>query len=164
MDSGFYIVDLRSQPQWLEPVACWHHQEWLKGRSNALELDEQQYSLDRRVTILQAHLGQEPIPSTFVACVEGEPVGSASVVYYEFTAGKRSEWLTNVYVQPAWRRRGIACRLVRHVCEYAAKQGVASIRLYTRDQCRYYERLGWQTVGKAVLNGNTVGILSLSLT
>ena len=50
----------------------------------------------------------------------------------------------NVYVDPAWRRRGIAVALMRAVLEGLAARGIRRIVLHASDEGRrLYERLGF---------------------
>jgi ribosomal protein S18 acetylase RimI-like enzyme len=50
----------------------------------------------------------------------------------------------NVYVEPAWRRRGVADALMRAVLEGLAARGIRRIVLHASDEGRrLYERLGF---------------------
>ena len=50
----------------------------------------------------------------------------------------------NVYVEPAWRRRGVADALMRAVLDGLARRGIRRIVLHASDQGRrLYERLGF---------------------
>ena len=50
----------------------------------------------------------------------------------------------NVYVEPAWRRRGVAEALMRAVLEGLATRGIRRIVLHASDEGRrLYERLGF---------------------
>jgi GNAT superfamily N-acetyltransferase len=52
--------------------------------------------------------------------------------------------LLNVYTEPAWRRRGIAERLVREALAWAAARGVGAVTLRaSADGRSLYERLGF---------------------
>ena len=50
----------------------------------------------------------------------------------------------NIYVEPAWRRRGVAERLVRTLLAALAERGIRRIVLHASDEGRrLYERLGF---------------------
>ena len=50
----------------------------------------------------------------------------------------------NVYTEPAWRRRGLAALLMRHVLDWAAAHGITSLVLHaSRDAQGLYEKLGF---------------------
>lgn len=60
--------------------------------------------------------------------------------------------LGNVAVAPAWRRRGLAGRLLQAVLEQAAERGVSEVFLEVRPSNvgaqRLYERCGFQVTGR----------------
>ncbi len=58
-------------------------------------------------------------------------------------------YVSTVFVDEAWRRRGVGTRLVREMEKRAAAMGVDTIRLDTFDwQGReFYEALGYEAVG-----------------
>ena len=50
----------------------------------------------------------------------------------------------NVYTEPAWRRRGLAALLMRHVLDWAGAHGITSLVLHaSRDARGLYEKLGF---------------------
>ncbi len=58
-------------------------------------------------------------------------------------------YMHNVYVLPHHRLRGLAKRLVLTALEYAKKEGIGRIRLYTSDDARWmYENIGFTTHGR----------------
>lgn len=160
---ALHICRLRDRPECLERVAGWHHQVWLEEqRARFGQLDEKviSESFSKRCKMLRSHLSDDAIPETFLAELDGEVVGSASVVTYQFLSEQaRSEWLTNVYVVPDFRCRGIAAKLIDHSCHYAAEQGVAELKLYTSERTAYYRKLGWQGRGSGQVQGHRVDIL-----
>lgn len=166
------IANLSDNPEWLDQVADWHHGEWLRHKPARLnkgvnqedsEKEDQQQKLKRR-HVLQAHFGDAAIPSTFVALIDDEPVGSVSVVYYQFSRNQaKSPWLTNVYVRPEFRSRGIAEKLLVHVCDYAKRSGLSSLKLYTYDQENYYLNRGWLKLRTGHLQKRPVSILEKTL-
>jgi len=56
----------------------------------------------------------------------------------------REAYLLGVFVDPAWRRRGIARKLVAAAIEQARAQGAAMVTLHASDEGRLlYERMGF---------------------
>jgi GNAT superfamily N-acetyltransferase len=52
--------------------------------------------------------------------------------------------VVNVYTEPAWRRRGLAALLMRHVLDWAREAGIGSVVLHASDEGRpLYEGLGF---------------------
>jgi ribosomal protein S18 acetylase RimI-like enzyme len=59
----------------------------------------------------------------------------------------------NVYVEPAWRRRGAAEALMRAVLDALAQRGIRRIVLHASDDGRrLYERLGFVSTNEMVRN------------
>lgn len=57
--------------------------------------------------------------------------------------------LVNVYTEPAWRRRGIAERLVRAAVAWAGERGVSGLVLHASAEGRaLYERLGFEATNE----------------
>ena len=54
-------------------------------------------------------------------------------------------WLANVYIREDRRNLRLGSRLVKATMAHAREQGIARLYLFTRDQQRFYQRLGWQT-------------------
>lgn len=177
MQPSLTIRALSEAPEWLDHVAQWHHQEWIKGRAQAKSAEakplenngptdalSERDSLQKRAQLLLAHCDQGNFPVTFVAFHDGQPVGSASIVYYQFTKShERSQWLTNVYVLPELRSRGIGEWLVNHACNYAEDKGLSTLKLYTHDQAEFYLKRGWQAAGGGLVQGRRVAVLVKSL-
>lgn len=104
--------------------------------------------------------GPEGVPSTFVAWLDGQPVGTASLVAHDMTTrSDLTPWLASVYVEPGARGRGVASALVQRVETEARNAGLSHFYLYTPDQQQLYARLGWHPVDKAVYRGEQVTIM-----
>ncbi|KEZ75852.1 GNAT family N-acetyltransferase [Salinisphaera hydrothermalis] len=108
--------------------------------------------------------GPAGVPSTFVAWLDGRPVGTASLVAHDMkTRTDLTPWLASVYVEPTARGRGVASALVRRVENEARSAGLAHFYLYTPDQQRLYARLGWEPVEQAGYLGERVTIMKRQL-
>jgi len=157
------ICSIAECSEWLETVARWHHVEWMREREGETPQSEAEH-YEKRLVTLRRHLDRSPIPSTFVGIVNGEPVGSASVVYYQFTAQQeKTEWLTNIFVTPAYRNQGIGGQLIEYACQFAARNGVSRLRLYTRDKAEFYQNRGWTKMGSSHVQGDAVELLSRTI-
>jgi GNAT superfamily N-acetyltransferase len=57
-------------------------------------------------------------------------------------------WVQSVYVQKAWRNKGVFTQLLDYVQQKARKQEVAFLRLYAhknnRSALQVYEKIGWK--------------------
>lgn len=159
-------------PHWCRDLALWHHEQWLidqllpndSGQSDHVSPLHAEQDLALREQRLQRHLSAEAFPSTFVAHLDHQPVGSASLVIYDFNQPSVCRhWLTNMYVVPEWRRQGIACLLMHSALRYARDQRIEELRLFTRHHTSYYQRHGWHCVDKGRVQCREVDILSYAM-
>lgn len=153
-----YLAD---HPAFISTLARWHHAQW-----SYLSPDS---TVEHRIARLQAHLGKEQIPTTFVAydtAADGTEtaIGSASLIAQDMdTHPELSPWLASVYVATEHRRQGIGSALVRRVAQEAAKLGVDKLYLFTPDQDHFYARLGWQEIERCIYRGYPQIVMSLRL-
>ncbi len=60
--------------------------------------------------------------------------------------------ITNIAVHPSWRRKGLAGRLLKHLCRLAPQQGLTFLTLEVREHnsaaIRLYQKNGFQLVGR----------------
>ncbi len=87
-------------------------------------------------------------------------VGSAMLVTHDMKTRKDlSPWLAGVYVKPAYRRRGIASRLVTRIENEAALLAIPRLYLYTPSEAAFYARRGWQTLEETEYRGVAVTVM-----
>lgn len=136
------IVSLREQPHHLSTVAGWIHRQWWSTTETPVEAIEQW---------LRTHLGENGFPVTFIAVLDDEVLGSATL--HESEAEDRPAYrpyLGAVFVKPDARGRGLAAALVRAVEGHASELGHAAIFLNAADTTAgLYEKLGWEIVERA---------------
>jgi ribosomal protein S18 acetylase RimI-like enzyme len=66
---------------------------------------------------------------------------------------ERRGYILNVYVEPSFRRRGHARRLMQQACEEGQRRGINYVILHATDQGRpLYERLGWTPTAELALS------------
>ena len=149
------IIDIRECVQALPVLALWHHQEWSDynpGQTIAMRMEQ-----------MRAYLGDDMIPSMFVA-MDDDVVGTAAIVEHDMdTHQELSPWLASVYVDVPYRRRGIGSMLVRHVMQQARHAGIANLYLFTPDRQDLYRRLGWQELSNEIYRDHQVTIMSIDI-
>ena len=84
----------------------------------------------------------------FLAYDGEKPVGCAIVSilehYRRYVFGTENAYVNAVYVKPAYRRRGIASRLMQLVVAWARERNCRSVRLRASEDGRFlYESLGF---------------------
>jgi GNAT superfamily N-acetyltransferase len=155
------IVDLRDHEDWLARVADWQHNEWLiQSRPKVLGDQAGLDALTERRRILQQHLSAEPIPSTFLAVVGEEPVGSISLIQYFSPHAPERVWVTNLFVLPSFRQQGLGSKLLRSAESFALQQGIQQLYLYTSVTNDFYEQRGWALDRSVRLNNRPLNIFN----
>lgn len=150
------IYDLRDYPEYLETLAEWHHAEWT-------ELNPGQ-TLEQRVEKMQAYLRPEFIPSTYVYVEGGQLCGSAAIIESDMeTHPELTPWLASVFVAPEMRGKGIGSALVNHVAAKAREHGLKTLYLFTPDQEKLYQRLGWELRTHENYCGCEVALMGIDL-
>lgn len=150
------IRHLADFPEYIETVAAWGHGQW--GY-----LDPRQ-TLEDRVSRLKGYMQHDAIPMTFIALDDGVPVGTASIEAHDMEdRPELTPWLSSVYVPAEFRRRGIGSMLVNRVVDEAGRLGVEEIFLFTFDQRRLYEGLGWQVKLQDTYRGWPVTVMKRRL-
>ncbi len=128
----YEILNLREHPELLEQAAGWFHAKW------GVPLDACRESMAECVKNAGA------VPQWYVAMDGGAIAGGLGVIENDFH--DRKDLAPNVcavYVEEAYRCRGVAGELLGHVCEDMAGLGVDTLYLLT-DHTSFYERYGWQ--------------------
>jgi predicted N-acetyltransferase YhbS len=93
---------------------------------------------DRRVNL--QFVARHPEARPFVADAEGELVGTGVLC-----VNGRVGWIGTVWVEPAWRRRGIARALTQATLDAADEAGCRTLVLVATEEGRpLYEQLGFE--------------------
>lgn len=147
-----HIIDLAAEPEHLPTLAAWHHQQWVDLNPG--------FVLSERVARMQAYLGADLVPSTFVGKWQGRLAGSAAIIESDMdTRPELSPWLASVYVAPEFRDRGVGSALVRHAMAQVEAAGVGALYLFTPDRASFYRRLGWRSVAEEFYRGHAVTVM-----
>ncbi len=85
----------------------------------------------------------------------GHPIASAGLLILEWPphpldpAGESRAYLLNVFVEPAYRRRGLARELIRLCLAETHRRGIRIVSLHASDQGRpIYESLGFRAANE----------------
>jgi GNAT superfamily N-acetyltransferase len=146
------IEYLADSPQLVPVIAKWHHDQW-----SYLNPDR---SLSDRIAEYQTGHGRGQIPTTVVAFLEDQPVGSASLIEHDMdTRLELTPWLASVFVSPLHRGQGIGSALVRRIEKEAENLGIGVLYLFTPDQESLYTRLRWKVLSREDYRGEEVVIM-----
>lgn len=125
------IINLRDCPALLEKASLWFHKKW--GIPQAAYRESMEAGLE----------GHSPVPQWYLVLDGAEIAGGAGVIENDFHDRKDlSPNVCGVYVEEAYRNRGIAGRMLQKICDSFAENGVDILYLLT-DHTSFYERYGW---------------------
>lgn len=126
------MLSLRSCPEWRIPAACWFQEKWNISR------DEYLKSMDESI------LGNAPVPQWYVVVKGQKIIAGAGVIDNDFHDRKDlSPNLCALYVEPDYRGRGLAGRLLEQIGKDMAVRGIDVLYLVT-EHVSFYERYGWE--------------------
>src|SRR2546428_12600395 len=98
-------------------------------------------------SVRAALFGEVPAARALLAFAESRPIGYA-VYFFTFSTmiGKRGLWLEDLFIEPAFRGRGIGHALMAYLADIAAKNQCGrfewSVLDWNQSAIRFYERLG----------------------
>ena len=146
---------LADHPGLATTLGQWHHAQW-----RHLFPD---WTLEQTTDELRDHASRRIKPTTLVAIVAGEPLGSVSLLDEDAPEfrDRGDAWLASLYVVPAVRGRGLGRTLVQALVAFAAEQRVERLWLFTPEHASFYARLGWRPQGSATLRGIPVHLMDI---
>ena len=139
--SDIIIKNLRDHPARLDEAAGWFHAKW------GIPLEAYRESMADCLAAAAA------VPQWYWAEADGKIVGGLGVIENDFH--DRPDLAPNVcavYVEEAYRCRGIAGALLDHVCADMSEMGISPLYLLT-DHTGFYERYGWEFFCTAMGDG-----------
>jgi GNAT superfamily N-acetyltransferase len=94
---------------------------------------------------------------------EGRPVAGAGVLILPWPShprdpNTRRPMIINVYTEPAYRRRGLARRLLQAILDWLRQEGYGTVSLHASDYGRpLYESLGFRATNEMRLQLREIG-------
>ena len=149
------IKNLEERSDLVPLAAQWVHKQWawLTGRTS----EETLQRFDGRQS--------ERLPVNLIALGDGELLGVASLRPYDDVVPIRNltPWVTNVFVSPAARGRGVATALVDAICDVARSNGWNKVWLATDDQQSLYLRCGFEFHRQLTVGGRKADVMGKDL-
>ena len=127
----YTYLNLREKPQLKDAAAQWFHEKWGVPKEAYLEC-------------MEAYLRGETEYGWYLCLDQSRIVGGLGVIANDFH--DRKDLAPNVcavYTEEAYRRRGIAGRLLNLACDDLKTKGITPVYLVT-DHTGFYERYGWE--------------------
>jgi N-acetylglutamate synthase-like GNAT family acetyltransferase len=148
-----YLVD---DPEVVSALAGWIYDEWghmVPGRT-----------LDTAHEKVRQTVVSKKVPLTLVCYADGKPVGTASIDTEDMdTHPELTPWMASVYVDPNMRKMGIGTALCERTKEELKRLGVATAYLFTPDQEKLYEKMGWKTFLREYYRDEEVVIMKIDI-
>lgn len=139
--SKIEIIDLYQKPESIPTVAKWIYDEFWSNKAG--------YSPDFFEKLLRNANDANKIPISFLAIINGVPVGTANLIENDDEARTHLKpWLAALYVLPEYRSFGVGPQLVKAVLRRAKLLNYSKVYLGT-DNPGFYERLGAKSIDKA---------------
>lgn len=130
MTKGLNILKIRNHPELINMAACWFHDKW--------DIPEIEY-----VKSMKAVSAISPVPQWYILFDNGSIIAGCGIIENDFhDRPDLSPNLCALYVDEKYRNRGIAGKLLEHVCIDMRSFGLKKLYLVT-DHDSFYERYGW---------------------
>ena len=118
-----------------ETIATWIYNEFIHDIRKGVTYEN----------VLSRFINCEPgkIPLRYAAFMNGVCVGTISLVKNDHARLTYEPWLSSLYVDLSYRKRGIAQALIETVKSAAWDMGYETLYLRTEYAGGYYRKLGW---------------------
>lgn len=125
-----------SESPYFETVVNWNYNWW--GKRDGISLREVRCTLMHSLCV-------DRLPQTFLALVDGVPAGmyQLSMIDDLYSRPDLYPWMIDVFVDPAFRNRGVCAALMQTVHNNAKALGLTELYLYTK-HVGLYEKFGWE--------------------
>lgn len=148
---------LRQAPEHASELAHWLHQE--RTRFGGAGTEHEGLA---KLTAECADNAQ--LPHTKIALANNDLIGSVTLTQFHGPLAHVGDaWLTNLWVHPDWRRRGVGSALCNGLFDLARAHHVTKLQLFTYDQSSYYRAMGWTEVRSAQIAGRSCTVMSFVL-
>ncbi|MDN3640822.1 GNAT family N-acetyltransferase [Simiduia curdlanivorans] len=151
------VRPLRQAPEFAQSLAHWLHLERQRFGAAGTEVE----GLGK----LQAECtGTSDLPHTNIAVRNNELLGAVTLMRFDGPLARPGDvWLSNLWVDPQWRNKGLGRLLCHSVIELARDQQFSTIQLFTYDKSPFYQAMGWAPVRRAKIAGRSCTIMAFAL-
>ena len=129
---NYKIIKIIDRPDLIGHAAAWFHEKW--GIPKEAYLSSMQECLEKKGAV----------PQWYVVLQGDKIIAGLGVIENDFHDRKDlSPNVCAVYVEEAYRCRGIAGKMLQFVCTDMKERGIETLYLVT-DHTSFYERYGWE--------------------
>lgn len=127
----YTYISLREAPEMKETAASWFHEKWGVPKEAYLEC-------------MNTYLSQKSEYGWYLCLDEESIIAGLGVIDNDFHERRDlSPNICAVYTEEAYRRQGIAGKLLHMAVEDLRKKGISPVYLLT-NHTGFYERYGWE--------------------
>lgn len=122
-------------------------------------------SVDRARENLIKHSNRDKLPLTFVALINNQPVGMASLRENDGIQPHHTPWLGSLVVDPAYRGQKVGEQLILVVRNQASIFRYKKLYLLAFDSTipTWYKKLGWKLIGTDQLFNHPVSVMDIDV-
>jgi len=143
---------LANHQQHIPTLAQWQQNQW----SNI----SPHLTIQKRIDFMQKHPAKAYIPTTCIALLNNELMGSASLVENDMKDyANYGPWLASVYVAPEHRRKGAATALIEKIITQSRLLNYERLFLFTPDQHDFYAQRGWKLFEQTRYHNESIDIM-----
>ncbi len=150
------LTTIKERPDLPKITGTWRWEAFFRhnGRTLAdvIELD------------VQCACGEDLMPTVLVLLEEAVPVGMVALCLDDLEGRPEfNPWLAGLYIDPQYRGKGYAVRLIRELEAFARKSEIGSLYLYTASANGLYAQEVWESIETFDLNGQAFSIMQKDL-
>lgn len=138
-------------------IAKWQFDEWAHYHDN--------HTFEKRIDlILETSIQKEinKIPCTWTAKIDGQLAGTMALIEDDLPSRPDlNPWFASLYVHPEFRKKGLGSYLCQFATEKVREWGYEKLYLYTPDQEKLYQKLGYQTIERSSLKGDDIVVMGI---
>jgi N-acetylglutamate synthase-like GNAT family acetyltransferase len=143
---------LANQQQHIPALAQWQQSQWSDISPHL--------TTQKRIDFMRSHPAMANIPTTCIALLNNELMGSASLVENDMEDyADYGPWLASVYVTHKHRKKGAATALVEEIIMQAKLLNYDRLFLFTADQHDFYALRGWKSLHQTRYHGESIDIM-----
>ncbi len=147
---------LANHQQHIPALALWQQNHWFNISPHL--------TTQKRINFMKDHPARAHIPTTCVALLNNELMGSASLVDNDMEDyADYGPWLASVFVAPEYRKRGVATALIKKIISQCRQLGYNRLFLFTPDQYDFYAQRGWKSFHQTRYHYELVDIMSYEI-
>ncbi|PAJ72483.1 hypothetical protein CJF42_21045 [Pseudoalteromonas sp. NBT06-2] len=134
-----------------------------------LSSESERYGFKKDVSKLEGKLrnslSTQEFPITFVARDKKNfsILGCVGIDYNEWPFLERILWVSNLFVLPRFRNRGVGSELLKKCIEQARKTEESTMRLLTLNSGDYFSNNGWEFIYTENILQNTYDVYHIEL-